>query len=67
MSRQLYSVQEGMLRTGLGRSSFFTKLASGEIRSIKVGKRRLIPDTAIDEYIERLEKQCADGQDVTYG
>jgi hypothetical protein len=43
------------------------ELASGEIRSIKVGKRRLIPDTAIDEYIERLEKQCADGQDVTYG
>lgn len=59
MTRQLFSVQEGMDRTGLGRSNFFNKLASGEIKSIKVGKRRLIPDTAIDEYIERLEAQAS--------
>ncbi|MFW0872967.1 excisionase family DNA-binding protein [Rhodococcoides corynebacterioides] len=58
MSRQLYSVQEGMARTGLARSNFFNKLASGEIRSVKIGKRRLIPDTAIDEYIERLEAEA---------
>ncbi|MBT1193372.1 excisionase family DNA-binding protein [Rhodococcus kroppenstedtii] len=64
MSRQLFSVQEGMSRTGLGRSSFFNKIASGEIRSVKVGKRRLIPDTAIDEYIERLESQSAGGAGV---
>ncbi|MBY6412892.1 excisionase family DNA-binding protein [Rhodococcus sp. BP-252] len=56
MSRRLYSVPEAMERTGLGRSNLFNKLASGEIRSVKAGKRRLIPDTAIDEYIEGLEE-----------
>jgi excisionase family DNA binding protein len=56
MSRRLYSVQEAMARTGLGRSNLFNKLAAGEIRSVKVGKRRLIPDTAIDEYIVGLEE-----------
>ncbi|MDQ1181867.1 excisionase family DNA-binding protein [Rhodococcus sp. SORGH_AS_0301] len=64
MTRQLFSVQEGMDRTGLGRSNFSNKLASGEIKSIKVGKRRLIPDTAIDEYIERLEAQASLSTDV---
>ncbi|MBY6709055.1 excisionase family DNA-binding protein [Rhodococcus sp. BP-241] len=64
MGRQLFSVQEGMARTGLGRSNFFNKIASGEIRSVKVGKRRLIPDTAIDEYIERLESRSAGDADV---
>ena len=42
-----------MACTGLGRSNFFNKIATGEIRSVKIGKRRLIPDTAIDEYIAR--------------
>ncbi|NIL78389.1 excisionase family DNA-binding protein [Rhodococcus sp. B10] len=56
MSRRLYSVPEAMAHTGLGRSNLFNKLASGEIRSVKAGKRRLIPDTAIDEYIEGLEE-----------
>ncbi|OZD70554.1 excisionase [Rhodococcus sp. 06-1059B-a] len=56
MSRQLYSVPEAMARTGLGRSNFFNKIASGEIRSVKIGKRRLIPDTAIDEFIVGLEE-----------
>ena len=57
MPRRLLSVPEAMACTGLGRSNFFNKIASGEIRSVKVGKRRLIPDTAIDEYIEGLEAQ----------
>lgn len=57
MPRRLLSVPEAMACTGLGRSNFFNKIASGEIRSVKVGKRRLIPDTAIDEYIEGLEAE----------
>ena len=57
MPRRLLSVPEAMACTGLGRSNFFGKLASGEIRSVKIGKRRLIPDTAVDEYIANLEAQ----------
>ena len=57
MPRRLLSVPEAMACTGLGRSNFFNKIATGEIRSVKIGKRRLIPDTAIDEYIEGLEAQ----------
>lgn len=59
MPRRLLSVPEAMACTGLGRSNFFSKLASGEIRSVKIGKRRLVPDTAIDEYIEALEAESA--------
>ncbi|GGG27575.1 hypothetical protein GCM10007304_46740 [Rhodococcoides trifolii] len=64
MGRSLLSINEAMSRTGLGRTSLFNRIATGEIKSVKVGKRRLIPDTAIDEFIERLEAQYAGGSDV---
>ncbi|MCK0516662.1 helix-turn-helix domain-containing protein [Williamsia sp. DF01-3] len=47
--------------TGLSRASIYNRLSAGDIRSVKVGSRRLFPDTAIDEFIERLEEQAARG------
>ncbi|WP_047890192.1 excisionase family DNA-binding protein [Rhodococcus sp. ARP2] len=43
----------------VGRSKVFELIESGELRSVKIGRRRLVPSTAIAEYIERLEsEQC---------
>ena len=46
---------------GIGRSLFYEKIGSGELRSVKIGKRRLVPEQAISEYIARLERQAGVG------
>jgi excisionase family DNA binding protein len=60
MTRKLYTVNEAAQLTGLSRASIYNRLSAGDIRSVKVGSRRLFPDTAIDEFIERLEERAAE-------
>jgi predicted DNA-binding transcriptional regulator AlpA len=36
---------------GIGRSSLYAELGSGRVRSIKLGRRRLVPSGAIAAYI----------------
>lgn len=50
----LYSVEDVIARTSLGRSKVYELLASGELGSVKVGRRRLIPARSLDEFVERL-------------
>jgi hypothetical protein len=40
---------------GIGRSTVFGLWSSGELASVKVGKRRFSTDKQIAEYISRLE------------
>lgn len=42
---------------GIGRTKFYELLANGELRSVKVGRRRLVPANAIVEYVQRLEQR----------
>jgi len=46
---RLLSVREAAERTGLGRTALYGALGSGRIRSIVVGRRRLVPSSAIAE------------------
>lgn len=54
---RLHSVEAVTKQLGIGRSKTFELIASGELRSVTVGKRRLIPDSAVAEFIEHLEQQ----------
>lgn len=38
----------------LGRSTVFALVAREELRSVKIGRRRLVPRTALEEYLSRL-------------
>lgn len=40
---------------GLGRTKVYRLIASGELKSVKIGKRRFVPDSAIAEYIQGLQ------------
>jgi len=46
--------------TGLGRSKIYELLGSGELRGIKVGRRRLITLGAIRDFLDRLDSSQAD-------
>ncbi|AYA23962.1 DNA-binding protein [Rhodococcus rhodochrous] len=56
---QLHKIPVVMERLGVGRSKVFELLASGELRSVRIGRTCLIPESAIVEFIERLENSAA--------
>ena len=48
---RLLSVDEARTMLGIGRATFYAEVAADRVRSIKVGRRRLVPAAAIAEYI----------------
>jgi excisionase family DNA binding protein len=52
---RLHDIEGVMERLKLGRSTVFSVLASGELRSVKVGRRRLVSESAIVDFINQLE------------
>jgi excisionase family DNA binding protein len=49
----LLSVEEAARRTSIGLTVFYDLLARGEIASIKLGRRRLIPAKELEDFAER--------------
>jgi excisionase family DNA binding protein len=56
----LYSVEEAADLLGIGRTFMFRLLATGEIDSLKIGRRRKIPRDALHGYVERLRAAQSD-------
>ena len=56
---RLNSVPATAGRLGVSRSTVFELMSSGELRSVKIGHRRLVSDAAIAEFIARLEGEAA--------
>jgi excisionase family DNA binding protein len=55
---RLHNVESAMARLGVGRSTIFELIASGELRSVKVRRRRLIPEQALRDFVARLDQQA---------
>jgi excisionase family DNA binding protein len=58
-SRELYRVTEAIALLSLSRSVIYEQLRCGRLRSVHVGRTRLIPATAIADYITLLEREAA--------
>jgi excisionase family DNA binding protein len=56
---RLNTVEEVMDRLRIGRSTAFELIGTRQLRSIKVGRRRLVSEAALIEFIERLDHQDA--------
>lgn len=50
---QLLSVEEAAGLAGVGRSWMYEAIARGQCRSVKLGRRRLVPSDAIAEMVEQ--------------
>ena len=55
---QLYKVTDAMQVLRMSRTVIFELLRSGRLRSVKQGRIRLIPASAIREYVALLEKEA---------
>jgi excisionase family DNA binding protein len=52
---QLYRVVDAMVVLSMSRSAIYEQIRSGRLRSVTQGRRRLIPASAIADYIALLE------------
>ena len=51
---RLYSMADAATQLGLSRSFVYILADKNEIATVKVGRRRLVPEEALAEYVERL-------------
>jgi excisionase family DNA binding protein len=57
LGKQLYRVPEAMALLSISRSVIYEQIRSGRLRSVTQGRSRLIPASAIAEYIALLERE----------
>ncbi|WP_405740424.1 helix-turn-helix domain-containing protein [Streptomyces sp. NBC_01525] len=54
---RLYKVEDAARLCGLGRSMAYEEIRLGRLRTVRVGRRRLIPLQYIDEYVALLMQE----------
>lgn len=52
---RLHDVKEVRRRLNIGLTKFYELINSGELRSVTIGRRRLVSEDALVEFIARLE------------
>jgi excisionase family DNA binding protein len=61
ISPRLWTVEQVQERLSIGRSTVFDLLGSGRLRSVKVGRRRLVSEAALSEFINQLDADGSGG------
>ena len=54
MTKLLLKPEEAAAVLGVGRSKMYELLASGAVKSVKIGALRRVPATALEEYVAAL-------------
>jgi excisionase family DNA binding protein len=57
MSGKLLTPEEVADQLRVGRTKVYELLASGKLRSVKIGRRRRVSPGALEEFIERSERE----------
>jgi excisionase family DNA binding protein len=52
--RLAYGPDEAAAALGIGRTKVFELVSQGELISVKIGRRRLIPVVSVNAYMDRL-------------
>jgi excisionase family DNA binding protein len=58
LTRALYRIPEAMVLLGMSRTVIYEQIRAGRLRSVKQGRARLIPGSAIAEYVALLEREA---------
>ncbi len=54
MTRMLYPINDAVEVLGIGRSTLYELIATGEIDVVKIGRRTLIVQDELERYVKRL-------------
>jgi excisionase family DNA binding protein len=55
----LLTVPEFMEATSLGRTMVYQLIGNGALESVTVGRRRMIPTAALNDWVARLRRKCS--------
>jgi excisionase family DNA binding protein len=56
--KRMYRIADAVVVLSLGRTAIYEQIRSGRLRSVTQGRTRLIPASAIEEYIALLEREA---------
>ena len=59
MDITLFTIDEAAARLRVSRWSVYKLIRSGQLRTIKIGRRRLVPIDAMTECLERLKEMAS--------
>lgn len=54
-----YSIDQAAARLGVSKTTFEALVAAGQIKSFRVGRRRLISRAALEAFVARQERKAA--------
>ncbi len=54
MTRLLHPTTEGAALIGVGRSTLYELIRTGEIKTVKIGRRTLVPHEELERYVRAL-------------
>ncbi|WP_044365366.1 excisionase family DNA-binding protein [Streptomyces natalensis] len=54
---RLYSIEVAAELCGVGRSTAFEEIRLGRLRTVRIGRRRLVPLQYIDDYVALLMRE----------
>lgn len=57
--RLSFTVEAAVGVTGLTRSRLYQAIASGQIKTFKAGRRRMVSRKALEDFIAKLERESA--------
>jgi excisionase family DNA binding protein len=61
VGEMLLTVNEAAARLAIGRTMLYELIARRELRTVKIGRARRIPESAVEDWIARqLQDQAAD-------
>lgn len=57
--KALWKIPEAMEQLSISRTVIYEQIRAGRLRTVKQGRARLVPDSAISEYVALLEREAA--------
>lgn len=50
----LLNVEEAARRLGIGRTKMYALISAGDVETVNIGRRRLVPPECLDNYVKAL-------------
>ncbi len=57
VTKQTFTVEEAAVQLGIGRNSAYEAARRGDIPTIKIGKRILVPRAALERFLEASPRE----------
>ena len=53
---RLFAIKQAIFELGIGRTAIYELIKNGKLKTVMIGRRRLVPAEAIEEFISGLTK-----------